>query len=447
MREWLVSVHTIDQRRDVMVKRRKTRSRFELLLILVGVMLILPARNLFSQMAVGKGKFLGNVWGTFGTPPLQYDQYWNQITPENASKWGSVEGTRNSYNWARIDEIYTYAVEKYYPFKFHTLIWGQQAPSWLASLDSLSIAQEIEEWIRLSGERYISTSFVDVVNEPLPGHNPPPQSVINALGGTGATGWDWVIRSFQLARQHWAKGVKLILNDFGIIGNTQATQNYLTIINLLKDRSLIDGIGVQGHRFELENADTNTIKNNLNALAATGLPIYISEFDVAPGNQLNDAIQLAEYQRIFPVLWRHPGIKGITFWGYIQGQVWQQNAYLIATTGTERPAMQWLKSFMAGIVSDVSDHSGQPTTFALSQNYPNPFNPTTRVVYSIPRTGHVSLKVYNLLGMTVATLFEGVQQPGHFEATFNASGLPSGIYLYRMSAGNFMETKKLVLLK
>lgn len=430
-----------------MVRTQGTRTRCNLLLIIVGALMALPARDLFSQMAVGKGKFLGNVWGTFGTPPLQYDLYWNQITPENASKWGSVEGTRNGYNWARLDEIYTYAVEKYYPFKFHTLIWGQQAPNWLASLDSLSIAQEIEEWIRLSGERYVSASFVDVVNEPLPGHNPPPQAVINALGGTGATGWDWVIRSFELARQHWAKGVKLHLNDYGIINNTQATQNYLTIINLLKARNLIDGIGVQGHRFELESADTTTIKNNLTALAATGLPIYITELDIAPANQLNDASQLAEMQRIFPVLWRHPGIKGITFWGYLQGQIWQQNAYLVTTSGTERPAMQWLKSFMAGIVSDVSDHSDLPTAFALSQNYPNPFNPTTRIAYSVPKTGHVSLKVYNLLGMTVATLFEGIHQPGHFEATFDATGLTSGVYLCRLSDGNVVETEKLVLVK
>src|SRR3972149_8755901 len=93
-----------------MVKRKKVRSR-SILLLIFGIVLTLPAGDAFSQMAVGKGKFLGNVWGTFGTPPLNFDLYWNQITPENASKWGSVEGTRNSYNSARLDEIYTYPVE------------------------------------------------------------------------------------------------------------------------------------------------------------------------------------------------------------------------------------------------------------------------------------------------------------------------------------------------
>jgi endo-1,4-beta-xylanase len=424
--------------------RKSGENHLGYLPVIVGFVLVLWVCDSFAQISAGKGKFLGNVWGSIGSPPLNYDRYWNQITPENASKWVSVEGTRNSYNWTRLDEIYNYCTTKGYPFKFHTLIWGQQYPTWLTGLDSLGQAQEIEEWIRLVGERYPSTSFIDVVNEPLPGHNPAPFK--DALGGNGATGWDWVIRSFQLARQYMIKGVKLHINEFGIIGNTQATQNYLTIINLLKNRNLIDGIGVQGHRFELETADTTTMKNNLDALAATGLPIYITEFDVAPSNQLNDATQLAEYQRIFPVLWRHPGIKGITFWGYIQWQTWQSNAYLITDAGAERPAMQWLKSFMAG-VSGVADQPVLPADFTLSQNYPNPFNPTTQINYSIPRAGDVTLKVYNNLGVEVATLCAGFHQPGNHTTTFDGGGLPSGVYFYRMRSGDFVSTRKLVFIQ
>jgi GH35 family endo-1,4-beta-xylanase len=86
-------------------------------------------------------------------------------------------------------------------------------------------------------------------------------------------------------------------------------------------------------------------------------------------------------------------------------------------------------------------------TFTLSQNYPNPFNPTTRIEYSIPLHGYVTLKVYNLLGDEVATLFDGVQQAGNFAVTFNGTGLASGVYFYRMNAGNFVETKRLILLR
>jgi hypothetical protein len=83
----------------------------------------------------------------------------------------------------------------------------------------------------------------------------------------------------------------------------------------------------------------------------------------------------------------------------------------------------------------------------LSQNYPNPFNPTTVIGYQLPVTGKISLKVYNLLGQEVATLFEGVRQPGKYQATFDGSRLASGVYLCRFTANNYMETKKLLLIK
>jgi hypothetical protein len=97
--------------------------------------------------------------------------------------------------------------------------------------------------------------------------------------------------------------------------------------------------------------------------------------------------------------------------------------------------------------TEVADHENRLEDFQLSQNYPNPFNPTTQIKYSIPRTGYVSLKVYDLLGHEVATLHAGVQQAGSYAVTFDGTGLASGVYFCRMQAGNFVQTKKLVLLK
>jgi hypothetical protein len=91
--------------------------------------------------------------------------------------------------------------------------------------------------------------------------------------------------------------------------------------------------------------------------------------------------------------------------------------------------------------------AGLPETYALSQNYPNPFNPLTNIQYSIPKSGFVTLKIYNLLGQEVATLVEGNQTAGTYVATFDASRVSSGVYFYRLSSGRFVEVKKMLLLK
>ncbi|MDZ7261519.1 MAG: endo-1,4-beta-xylanase, partial [candidate division KSB1 bacterium] len=238
---------------------------------------------LLSQpLATGHSKFLGCA--DDGAVKPSFDTYWNQLTPENSGKWGSVEGARDLYNWSTLDQAYTYAKQRGFPFKYHTLIWGQQQPSWISTLSAQEKVEEVEEWIKLVGERYPDLDLVDVVNEALPSHNPPDgqnnrANYKDALGGNGKTGYDWVIWAFEKARQYLPTA-KLLINDYGIINDNNATNQYLQIINLLKDRGLIDGIGVQGHRFELEYADTTVLKNNLTKLAATGLPVYISEFDL-----------------------------------------------------------------------------------------------------------------------------------------------------------------------
>jgi hypothetical protein len=88
-----------------------------------------------------------------------------------------------------------------------------------------------------------------------------------------------------------------------------------------------------------------------------------------------------------------------------------------------------------------------PKTFALAQNYPNPFNPTTSIKYSVPKQSLVKLVVYDLIGREVATLVNGMKQPGNYEVNFDASNLASGAYFYRIEAGDFKDVKKMVLLK
>ncbi|MBI5215697.1 MAG: T9SS type A sorting domain-containing protein [Ignavibacteriae bacterium] len=98
-------------------------------------------------------------------------------------------------------------------------------------------------------------------------------------------------------------------------------------------------------------------------------------------------------------------------------------------------------------VLSVGETPNVVTEYRLAQNYPNPFNPATVISYSLPVTGVVTLKVYNLLGNEVATLVQGMQEAGEKKVTFNASGLSSGVYMYKLSAGSFSEVKRMILIK
>jgi hypothetical protein len=92
-------------------------------------------------------------------------------------------------------------------------------------------------------------------------------------------------------------------------------------------------------------------------------------------------------------------------------------------------------------------NDSKPNEFTLLQNYPNPFNPSTKISYQIPAVCHVTLKVFDMLGREEATLANEVRQPGTYTVPFDGSGLASGIYFYRLEAGGFVASKKLLFLK
>ncbi|OGU45068.1 MAG: hypothetical protein A2000_16865 [Ignavibacteria bacterium GWB2_36_8] len=99
-------------------------------------------------------------------------------------------------------------------------------------------------------------------------------------------------------------------------------------------------------------------------------------------------------------------------------------------------------------MTDVEEgQSVVPNEFSLLQNFPNPFNPSTLISYKLKETGNVQLKVYNILGDEIATLVNELKPAGNYEITWQAVNLPSGIYFYRLQAGSFTDTKKMLLLK
>jgi len=110
-----------------------------------------------------------------------------------------------------------------------------------------------------------------------------------------------------------------------------------------------------------------------------------------------------------------------------------------------------LKAAIDSLVKTSTDvksvNSNSPKEFALNQNYPNPFNPSTRIRYSVPQDSYLSVKVYNMVGQEVAKLYEGLRHAGTYTAVFDGARLASGVYFCRMQAGNFTDTKKLILCK
>jgi endo-1,4-beta-xylanase len=405
-----------------------------ILLLLVFFDFQLPA-----QLALGHDKWLGCNIGSY--IPDSFDEYWNQVTPENASKWGSVEVARDVYSWNSLDMAYNYALDNGFPFRFHVLVWGKQQPGWLNSLSPEEQKEEVEEWIRLAGERYPDADYVEPVNEAiewLPWDYYP--SYYEAIGGAGDTGWDWVIWTFEKAREYFPNS-KLYLNEYQLFGGNKSINTYLKIVDLLKERGLIDGVCEQGHF--CENVALSRIQTILDKLAETGLPIQITEFDV---NIKDDAQQLTKYQQLFPVMWEHPAVEGITMWGYHQSCMgWHPDAHLQCSDGSERPALTWLRDYM----STSGGRSGveSPGEFQLGQNYPNPFNPETTISYELNRADHVRLTVYDNLGREVAILVNEEQAPGQYRVTFNGCNYPSGLYLCTLTAGSSVRTMKMMMLK
>lgn len=145
---------------------------------------------------------------------------------------------------------------------------------------------------------------------------------------------------------------------------------------------------------------------------------------------------------------------GSVYVGSLSNLVWNTSAATVAnlSTGIYTASATDVTNFTyfsvgnAGFVS-VEKEEGLPTEFQLSQNYPNPFNPTTTIKFAIKEASFVSLKVYNVIGEEVANLVNEQMTPGNYNYSFDASKLTSGIYLYRLQAGDFVSTKKMILIK
>ncbi len=111
-----------------------------------------------------------------------------------------------------------------------------------------------------------------------------------------------------------------------------------------------------------------------------------------------------------------------------------------------RAALSFLKS-NNGTLTGVTPVTTIADKYSLSQNYPNPFNPTTKISFSIPTNGFVTMKIFDVAGKEVMTLVNKSMTVGSYSVDFNGASLSSGVYFYRLESGNFVETKKMMLVK
>jgi endo-1,4-beta-xylanase len=265
-------------------------------------------------------------------------KYWNQITPENEGKWGSVQPSQGTFNWRSLDAIYKYANDNNIIFKEHCFVWGAQQPGWVNNNNG---QEAVRNWMKSFCERYPKTKYIDVVNEPPP-HTTPAYK--NGIGGDGASGYDWIVNSFKWAREFCPNAI-LLLNDYNNIELSGDTSHTIDIVKRIKAAGApIDAVGCQAHGTGGDNVSADMLKKNIDNIATqTGLPVYITEFDL---NIANDAKQKAKMQEHFTMFWNNPNVKGITFWGYVAGRTWLPNTGLIQDNGTFRPAMTWLMDYL-----------------------------------------------------------------------------------------------------
>lgn len=295
-----------------------------------------------AQLATNPDKFLGNITtrGSVNGGGIEFATLWNQITPENESKWSSVEGTKGSYQFGGVDNCVNYAKSHHFPFKYHCLLWGAQYPDWINNLNHYDKSQSIVNWMDNIKNRYYAIDMIDVVNEALSGHQANTPIWYEPLGGQGATGYDWIVKAFEMAHERWPEAI-LIYNDFNTF--QYDTDRFIDLVTKIRDAGApIDAYGCQSH--DLTDCSLTTFKNSMNKMQnALKMPMYISEYDL---DAADDSKQKKQMSDQFPLMWEADYCAGVTLWGYVYGTTWVTASGLIKD-GVERPAMTWLREYMA----------------------------------------------------------------------------------------------------
>jgi endo-1,4-beta-xylanase len=280
-------------------------------------------------------KYFGNI-DTGGQIRSDFKTMWDQFSPENAGKWGSVQGGgQSSFSWASLDAMYKYTQDNGILFKEHCFCWGSQQPSWVNNTNGPAAVQA---WMKAFCDRYPKVAMIDVFNESL--HISPAYK--DGIGGTGASGYDWLVNAFKWARAACPNAI-LLYNDYNTIEYSNENSGVIKLINAVKAAGgPVDAVGCQGHDVGKVSASTVTTYVD-KIISQTGLPVHITEMDVG---EANDNTQMTKIKDVVTPLWANDKVAGITYWGYIVGRTWRDNTGLMTDGGTKRAALTWLMGFL-----------------------------------------------------------------------------------------------------
>ena len=321
-----------------------------------------------AQLAKNSCKYLGNI--ITNQVPADFNNYWNQATPENSGKWTSIQSSvkSTSYSWSGFDVVYNWGKTTGNPVKFHTLVWGSAQPSGASS----ATIEDIQRWFQAVHDRYPDLAQIDVVNEAFPNHAPPQyRGVLKtaaAADGIPESEYDWIFEAFMMARKLWpdANKTKLIYNDFNTIEYDTEHKWQVAMCKLAKEQKIpIDAIGLQAH--DVYKLSTSSVKAKIDAIAATGFPLYITEYDISETDDTKQKNIMAEQMTMF---WNHISIKGVTYWGLRDGQTWRTGTGIFTSTGALRPSMQWLKDWIPAAEGSCYSHIEERPGVAESPAHP-----------------------------------------------------------------------------
>ncbi|KUN07623.1 endo-1,4-beta-xylanase [Streptomyces canus] len=298
--------------------------------LLSGLALLVPAPTASAadaplrDLAAAKGKVIGTavtgskLTGTYGD--LAGAQF-NSLTPGNAMKWGSVEPTRGSYDWAEADQIVNFAEANGQQVRGHTLVWHSQNPSWLTNgaWTAAQLGQLMNDHIALEVGRYKGRLAAwDVVNEPFNEDGTYRQTLwYNGLG-TG-----YIAQALTAARAA-DPAARLYINDYNVEGvNAKSTALYNLVKSLKEQGVPIDGVGLQAHL--IVGQVPATLQQNIQRFADLGVDVAITELDIRmtlPSDSTKLAQQAADYKAVMNACGAVARCAGVTVWGFTDSDSW-----------------------------------------------------------------------------------------------------------------------------